>query len=48
MATNKPTPRKRATLAKKSAAASVLDKMGLFKTFTNYGLGGCVVGSGLV
>ena len=41
-------PTRRSTTAAKSAVAGMLDKMGLFKTFTNYGLGGCVVGYMLI
>lgn len=47
-AAKKTVPRKRPAPTKKSATASVLDKMSLFKTFTNYGLGGCVVGYMLI
>lgn len=42
MAVKKPAPRRRPT--ERSVVAGAIDKLSLFKTFTNYGLGGCVVG----
>lgn len=47
-AKRKPTRTTRRKPAAKSVVAGVLDRMGLFKTFTNYGLGGCVVGYMLI
>lgn len=44
----KPTTKKRANPRTKSVVSNVFDKVGLFKAFTNYGLGGCVVGYLLV